>query len=51
MSQKGSPKDQYLLLKALNEAIMSLATLQNSILPPSHQQEAAPLFTILVNIK
>ena len=48
MTQKGSPKDQYLLLKALNEAIMSLAALQNSILPPSHQQEVALLFASLL---
>ena len=38
--QAANPKDQYLLLKALNEVIVSLTSdMGNKQLSPSHQQE------------
>jgi hypothetical protein len=41
-AQAGSPKDQYLLLKALNEVIVSLARSASAQLSPEHQREARP---------
>lgn len=38
-AQARSPKDQYLLLKALNEVIVSLARSASAELSPQHQQE------------
>lgn len=42
MLQAANPKDQYLLLKALNEALLSLAALPpgSTTLDPQHRQQA-----------
>lgn len=48
MLQASNPKDQYLLLKALNEVLMSLTSdMGNKQLAPTHQQEVI-CFTVSV---